>query len=249
MSHVQNSTRSMLDDVVCRGVAIDVFHADQARRLLEELDSFIEPINERGLGKRFFANLQLILDRHLYLSISRLYEPHSARNPSRSIPAAVHLISSHTSDLQVVNRKYLIDFLSSQGHPTEGLVVQSDEQLSESLARHLQAALPKPDGNSSCPLDRALANLKRVRDKALARHERLIAPRSSFPPGPSSLNSSTSAETLWFSLRALISTCTTILNATPPMRHHRYGDFSRRQVFSPRPGVMKMPSNKARQLA
>jgi hypothetical protein len=52
-------------------------------------------------------------------------------------------------------------------------VVQSDEELSKSIMGHLQHALPKPDENSTRPLDQALGNLKRVRDKALAHHERV----------------------------------------------------------------------------
>jgi hypothetical protein len=89
MSQEKNSTRSMLDDVVCCGVAIDVFHADQARRLWEELESFIEPINETGLGTRFLANLQLILERHCYLSISR----YTSRTPPEIQVAASELLS------------------------------------------------------------------------------------------------------------------------------------------------------------
>jgi hypothetical protein len=178
----RNSAEALLDEVVCGGVAIDVFHADQAHCLLEELDGFVQAVNATGIGKVFLANLQLILERHLYLSLMRVYEPYSSQNPSRSIPAAIHLISSRAAELRIVERKPLIDFLSGLSKPRPDLSLLPDEQLSLTLAAHLDALVPKADHNSGRPLDQALANVKRVRDKALAHHDR-IDPASLLVPG------------------------------------------------------------------
>ena len=173
MNPTKASARELLDDVVCDGVAIDVFHADQARRLLEEFDLFVAPINAKGLGKRFVANLQLILERHLLLSIYLLYEPYSGRNPSRSISAAIHLISAHADELQIADRQPVFDFLTFHGESSEDLACGSDEHLSRILVRYLNATLPQPNSGSGRPLDQALVNVKRVRDKALAHHDRV----------------------------------------------------------------------------
>jgi hypothetical protein len=164
----QNSAEALLDEVVCSGVAIDVFHADFVRRLFEELDDFVQPINKTGIGKVFFANLQIILERHLYLSLMRLYEPYSKRNPGRSIPAAVHLISSRAADLRIIDRKALVDYLTGIGGLDSGPPPLRDEEVSLRLAACLEAAMPKADSSSDRPLDQALAKLKAVRDKMIA---------------------------------------------------------------------------------
>jgi hypothetical protein len=80
VADAQRTVEAILDDLVSEGVALDVYEADQARLLLEELDGFVEPINQSGIGKHFVANLQGILQRELVLSLSRLYEPYSDRN-------------------------------------------------------------------------------------------------------------------------------------------------------------------------
>jgi hypothetical protein len=169
----RNLSEALLDDVVCDGIAIDVFHADQARRLLEELDGFVDAINATGVGKAFVANLQLILERHLYLSLMRIYEPYSSRNPSRSIPAAIHLIRTRAADLRVLNRKPVIEFMRNAGEPHCDFHLCPDEELSLSFVLRLEALIPKAAVGSDRPLDQALMNLKNVRDKALAHHERV----------------------------------------------------------------------------
>jgi hypothetical protein len=173
VSSEPNPAGSTLDEIVCRGVAIDVFHADQARRLIETLDAYVEIINESGLGKGFVANLQLILDRHLYLSLTRLYEPYSARNPGRSVPAAIHFIHSHAGQLEIVDRKPIFQFLSAYGKSCPALDMLQDEQLSLVLVQHIKELMPQADSHSERLLDQALANLKTVRNKAIAHHERV----------------------------------------------------------------------------
>jgi hypothetical protein len=82
----------LLDDIVCRGAATDVYLADQARLMLEEINGFVERINRTGIGLKFVANLQGVLQRELTLSLCRVCEPYSPRNPSRSLPAAIPFI-------------------------------------------------------------------------------------------------------------------------------------------------------------
>ena len=166
---------------ICRGLAVDVFLAEQARRLLEELDVFGDAINRAGTGKRFFANLQIILQHELVLSVCRLYEPYSARNPGRSIPAAAHHIYTHAAQLRINDRLRLGKFLGLRGTRHEASDPTADEELSSRFVRHL-ANLPKADLGSSQPLDQALILLKTVRDKAIAHHDR-VESSSLFVPG------------------------------------------------------------------
>jgi len=174
MSTTRGVAEAVLDEIVCAGVALDVFHADQARLLLEELDGFLERINQTGMGKRFFANLQLILLRDLILGLSRLYEPYSPRNPGRSLPAAARHIATHAAELRVLDRGSLIEFLTRRGESRQAIEQLSGEQLSVALARHLDTHVPRADSGSARPLDQALTHLKAVRDRAIAHHDRVI---------------------------------------------------------------------------
>lgn len=121
----------------------------------------------------FFANLQIILERHLYLSLVRLYEPYSKRNPGRSIPEAIHLISSRAADLRIVDRKRLAEYLPDISALHTGPPPLRDEEISLRLAACLEAVMPKADSNSDRPLDQALAKLTALRDKMIAHHDRV----------------------------------------------------------------------------
>jgi hypothetical protein len=167
----QSDSQATLDDLVCRGAATDVFHAEQARLLLEELDHFVDSVNQSGVGVQFFANLQGILQRELILGLTRLYEPHSKQNHGRSLPAAKHYIKANSLGLRVPQRSSLIDFLVRQGKSRSTLEPLADEALSRVLVRHLDETLPRADARSGRPLDRALDQLKTTRDKAIAHHD------------------------------------------------------------------------------
>ncbi len=168
-----DSANSRLDSIVCRGVAGDVYDALHAQQLLEELDGYVAAINATGVGKIFFANLQFILERTLCLSISRLYEDHSNRNPGRSVPAAIEFIRSHAAELRIVNRQPLIQYLTTVGDSEATLRNQPDEQLSLIVLEYLSKGLPKADSASNRTLDQALAKVKKVRDKTIAHNERI----------------------------------------------------------------------------
>ncbi len=171
-----------LDEIVCGGAADDVYLADQARLMLEELDGFVERINRTGIGKQFVANLQGILQRELILSLCRLYEPYSARNPGRSLPAATHHLTTHAAEIRVPNRSSLMEYLVGVGESRQALDQFSDERLSLTLAGHLDSHMPRADPSSSRPLDRALDQLKKVRDRAIAHHDQ-VSQASLLVPG------------------------------------------------------------------
>jgi hypothetical protein len=168
----RSAIESVLDDI-CRGVADDVYRADQARRLLEELDAVIEAINRTGIGIQFFAGLQMILQHELILGVTRVYEPYSSRNPGRTLAAATHHIATHAAELRVLNRGCLVQFLTSHRESRQAIEQLSDEQLSLTLAGNLDTHIPRADSTSASPLDQALGDLKTVRDKAIAHHDRV----------------------------------------------------------------------------
>jgi AbiU2 len=171
MNEAHSRAETILADI-CRGLAGDVYLAEVARRLLEELDLFGEAINRTGTGKHFFANLQMILQHELVLSVCRLYEPYVSRNPGRSIPTAAHHIDAHVTSLRITGRERLGKFLGCSATILQPSNLAADEELSKRFVQHL-ADLPKANLDSSRPLDQALTLLKTVRDKAVAHHERI----------------------------------------------------------------------------
>ena len=201
----RSAIESVLDDI-CRGVADDVFRADQARRLLEELDAAIEAINRTGIGMRFFASLQMILQHELVLSVTRLYESYSSQNPGRTLSAAIHHIATHAAKLQVLDRRSLVEFLTSRGESRQAIEQLSDEQFSLTLAKNLCTHTPRADSTSARPLDQALGQLKMVRDKAIAHHDR-VSHSSLLVPGWSHLMEliNTARETVTVVARAYVS--------------------------------------------
>ncbi len=140
----------------------------------------------------------MILQDALVLSVTRLYEPYSSRNPGRTLPAATHHIATHAKELQVLNREYLINFLTSRRESRQAIEQLCDEQLSLTLARNFDTCIPRADSTSTSPLDQALAQLKMVRDKAIAHHDR-ISHSSPLIPG-------------WSHLMDLINTAEEIVN-------------------------------------
>jgi AbiU2 len=171
MNTERSSAEAVLGDL-CRGLARDVYLAEMSRHLLEELDRFGDAINRTGTGKHFFANLQMFLQHELVLSVCRLYEPYSSRNPSRSIPAAARHINVHRASLRIAERERLRKFLGCSEVLHEPSNLAGDHQLWSRFVEHL-ADLPKPNPDSSRSLDQALILLKTVRDKAAAHHERV----------------------------------------------------------------------------
>jgi hypothetical protein len=177
----RSAAESDLDDI-SRGVADDVFLAELSRRFLEQLDEAVQRINNTGIGKLFVANLQIILQHALVLSVTRIYEPYCPRNPGRTLPAAIRHIEVHATALPVPNRASLVDYLASHGHSRDAVDALRNEQLSLTFAKALAAEIPRPDTAATSPLSQALAQLKTVRDKAIAHHDR-VSPSSLLIPG------------------------------------------------------------------
>src|SRR5262245_54099982 len=113
MSPKPDFIHSRLKRVVCEGMVYDVFHAANVHRVIETPAPYAKSINESGLGKPFFVNLQTTLKAHLSLILTRLYDKPSSG--SRSIAAAVHHIELHAGELRIANREPLIQFLIGQG--------------------------------------------------------------------------------------------------------------------------------------
>lgn len=170
-----------LDEIV-NGINLDVYYASQDRYLLEMLGDYVQIINACGLGKDFFANLQLILRDHLYLSIARLYDPYSPRNPGRSIAAAVHCICSHARELEIIDREPLFQFWIHEGKWCPALSMLQDDKLSVIVGQHLKDIMPQHRSDSPRRLDQALTHVKTIRDKVGAHNEMIDRASLGLPP-------------------------------------------------------------------
>jgi hypothetical protein len=103
-------------------------------------------------------------------------------SPRRTLPVAAHHITTHAPELPIVNRDDVVKFLAGRGEPRATVQPLCSEQLSKTLVQQLDAYLPRADSTSARPLDQALGQLKAVRDKAIAHHDR-VDPASLLVPG------------------------------------------------------------------
>lgn len=86
-----------LKDIISKGVAIDIFKAEQAFALLNEIGKRSEVINRENFG-HLFGNLQDILVEQIILAVNKIYEHPNRRYPIRSIPVALKILEENTDD-------------------------------------------------------------------------------------------------------------------------------------------------------
>ncbi len=158
-----------LRDVVSKGVAIDVYHAEEALFLDELIGKNAESINEASFGQ-FFGSQQNLLGKELILATNRIFEHGRGRYLLRSIPSALMTLSDSAGSIEIQNRIALIDYLVDKDVASlEVLDSRSDAQLTELFVECFSSKLPNIGGDHE--LSPAIAKLKTVRDKRLAHHE------------------------------------------------------------------------------
>lgn len=171
-----NEHREKLEGIIRQGVAVDLFHADEALSLDMFVGQHADEINKATFGA-FFGSLQIILTRNLILHVARMYEKPkepTRRNPNpypiRSIPAAIWILKEHVDDLVIEQRHSLIAVLVRRGAPPDEMGTLSDRELTNYLVSFFEQRYSKahPDGVAN---SRALEALRTLRDKVVAHPE------------------------------------------------------------------------------
>ncbi len=166
---VSTSSLEKLRDVVSKGIAIDIYFAEEALFLDEFIGANATSINDASFGQ-FFGSHQNLLGRELILATNRVFEHGNGRYSLRSIPGALKILEGNTGSIEIQNRTALIDYLVGKEIGTfEELDCHSDAQLTEQFVEHFRSRLPNVD--DAHELSPAIGKLKTVRDKRLAHHE------------------------------------------------------------------------------
>ena len=162
----KSDAKNRLSDLLSKGLAIDIFLAEQALAIEEVIGKNAEAINKANFG-RVFGPIQTVLVRDAILATCRLFEPEK-QFPLRSIPAAIKLLDAQIANLQIEQRHYVVDWLVKQGYEQFKLAQLGDRAMTQLLLQTFSERLPQ--GESS-DLTKAWKALKTRRDKVLAHHE------------------------------------------------------------------------------
>ncbi len=164
------NAKDRLNDIISNGVVIDIFHAEEALKLNDLISQDADRINDATFGA-FFGSLQIILIRHLILTMNRIFEREGERYSVRSIPAAIKVLSKHADGLTIEQKPVVIAMLYDSGFDVEQLANVSTPDFTRIIANYFsetapQAGLKEPEG-----LSEALDALKTLRDKFVAHPE------------------------------------------------------------------------------
>lgn len=164
-----NEYREKLKGIICQGVAVDLFDADEALSLDMFVGQHADTINKATFGA-FFGSLQLILTRNLILHVARMYEKPSKLYPTRSILAAIKILKEHGDDLVIEQRHGLIAALARRGAPLDEMEKLPDRELTNYLVSFFEQRYLKthPDGVAN---SQALEAIGTLRDKVVAHPE------------------------------------------------------------------------------
>lgn len=165
-----SSLRKTFDEIVAKGIAIDIFQAEEALAIDELIGKEADRINTATFGA-FFGSLQVILGRYLILAVNRIYEKDDPRYQIRSIPAAIKFLRHHAGELPIEQRPGLIRSLRRLDCEAPDLDTVSERDLTLLTANFFSERLPQSNIAGSGEPSEALLALKAARDKLIAHHE------------------------------------------------------------------------------
>lgn len=158
-----------LQDYVRDGIAAEIFRADQAYSLAEEIGKYAEQINAANFGE-LFGSLQIILsDRHT-LSVVKIFDP--ARNyPTRSIPGTLAILQSEAESWTVPEPRRLRQVLIDARLDSSNVERMNNIELTHAVVGHFRDTLPDPKRLNPDNLSLSLHALRQSRDKTIAHNE------------------------------------------------------------------------------
>ncbi len=161
--------KTQLEDIICEGVAVDLYHVEEALSLDEFVGREAARINAATFGA-FFGSLQIILGQFLVLQVARIFEQANSCYPIRSIPAAMDVLREHSDTLVIEQRPRLIQSLCQAGASPEQLQSLSDPELTHFIVDFFEQRMSNsdPEGVDNA---RTLCDLKIMRNKKIAHPE------------------------------------------------------------------------------
>jgi hypothetical protein len=151
-----------LKDYLLQGIGAEIFWADEAYALAEEMGKYVDQINAAGFGS-LFATLQTVLSDRQTLSVTKMFDPPSRKYPTRSIPATLGLLEAHAELWEVPQWRKLHQTLIGGGVDSAYVEQLSNVELTHAIVAHYRATL----ANLSLPLEA----LRQSRNKIIAHNE------------------------------------------------------------------------------
>lgn len=161
--------RAKLEAIIADGIAIDLYHAHEARSLDLFISESAEAINKASFGS-FFGSIQRICGRYQALSVARMFEHASERFMLRSIPSALAILKEHGHLIPIEQRPGLEKELRHLGADAETISKLQDSELTEFVVKFFEGRLQNLKIGERTGRE-VVDTLKTVRDKLLAHHE------------------------------------------------------------------------------
>ena len=94
-----------LREYLLDGIAREIFYAEEAYSLAQEIGKYAEEINTANFGE-FFGSLQVILSDRQTLSIVKIFDP-VKKYPTRGIPGTLSLLDDNAELWELPGRQDL----------------------------------------------------------------------------------------------------------------------------------------------
>jgi hypothetical protein len=149
-----------LKDYLTNGLVVEIYLADQAYALAEEIGKHAEQINAAGFADLFFS-LQIMLSDRQTLAATKLLDAERNKYLIRSIPGTLNLLERHATLWRIPERRRLYQALTqgAGSGTTTHLERLGNDELTYKVVEHFRGKLPESEP------------LQEIRDKRIAHNE------------------------------------------------------------------------------
>ncbi len=151
-------------DIIINGLGENIRQAEEAMALSESITANMAATDRGGVGY-LFSKMQLMLQRYAIILVTRLFEPEEDGFESFSIPVALNYLRFHADYVEIRDRETILKKLISFGHEQNEFENIPEPWITQLVRKEFADRLPQAKEPENSDLDRALYNLKRMRDK------------------------------------------------------------------------------------
>jgi hypothetical protein len=150
-----------LKDYLLNGIAAEIFWADEAYALAEEISKHAQSSNATRF-RSLFGSLQVIFSDRQTLSVTKLFDK-PKNYPTRSIPATLDYLKAHAELWRVPQQHVLHQILIDAGAESASVERLSNAELTYEIVKHYEYERSR--------FEPALNRLRQSRDKIISHNE------------------------------------------------------------------------------
>jgi hypothetical protein len=159
-----------LKDIISEGVVVDIYKADQAISIFDEIGKASEVLNRDNFGN-LFGSIQGYMTDQLILSLTKIYERPNKNYPTRSIPSALKFLEEHSEYIKIKESWFLDGKLSGLGISESQIRCMTENEKTRVLIKELRKNMPSVDPSNPEKLSKPMEALRDARDKKIAHNE------------------------------------------------------------------------------